>query len=270
METLTYFVPIDFSACSYNALHYTTMLARCSQGVIKLCHVIDLDEIPDSENPVVVSFAIDRLVKKAEDRMKSLREIISLDGVNVKADIVMGNVHTQLMNQIETIKPNVIVMGKEVGKITGARSLLKYITRNTSVPVLMVPESHNPRIPNRAVLASDMNPEREIEFAPFIDIVKKVSHELSILNIRSGYFNNAKDTLKWINNLNETYGINAKLLSRENKNGVKSIVDFVRTNKVDLLCTVRYNTSLYDKLFDRSFTNQLTSEVEVPVLVIKE
>ena len=270
MDIITYFVPVDFSPCSYNALHYTTMLARCSQSMIKLFHVIDLEDLPDSENPVVISFAVDRLVKKAEERMKSLREIISMDGIIVKSEIAMGNVPTQLMNQIETIKPNVIVMGKDAGKPIGARSLLKYITRNSNVPVLMVPESHNPRMPCRAGLASDMKRNKEVEFGPFFDIIKKVSHELSILNVKSSYFTNAKDALHWINDLNETYGVNAKLLSQENKVGAKNIVDFVNANKVDLLCTVRYDTSLYDKLFDRNFTNQLASEAEVPVLVLKK
>ena len=270
METFTYFVPVDFSACSYNALHYATMLSRCSQGRIKLCHVIDMEEVPDSENPVVISFALDRLLKKAQEKMKSLREIISLEGIIVKEEIVMGNVHVQLMKEIDELKPNVIVMGRNTDKKIGTQSLLKYITRNTSVPVLVVPQSHNPKIPNRAVLASDMDPSREVHFAPFFDIIKKVSHELSILNIKSSYFANAKDALSWINNLNETYGVNAKLLQQENKDGLKGIVDFIRTNKVDLLCTVKYNNGFFDHFFDRNISHQLTTQADVPVLVIKE
>lgn len=270
METLTYFVPVDFSACSYNALHYATMLARCSQGKIKLCHVIDLDEIPESDNPVVVSFAMDRLIKSAEKKMRSLREIISMEGIIVKEEIIIGNLRTQLLNQIDALKPNVIVIGRNVDKKVSTGSLLRYITQNTCVPVLVIPQSHNPKIPNRAVLASDLDPRREVQFTPFFDIIKKVTHELSILNIKSGYFSNANDALNWINNLNTTYGVNAKLLPQENKNGIKGIVDFIHTNKIDLLCTVKYNHSLYDKLFDRNIANQLTSQLEVPVLVIRE
>lgn len=270
METITYFVPVDFSACSYNALHYATMLARCAPGRIHLCHVVDLEEIPDSENPVVVSFAMERLITKAEEKMKSLREIISMTGILVKEQIVMGNVKTQLMKQIDSVQPNVIVMGRNVDKKVGVGSLLRYITRNTNVPVLVIPESHNPRMPDRAVLASDMDTSREVDFAPFFEIIRRVSNELSILNIRSGFFANAGDALKWLNKLNATYGMNAKLLEHEeNSSGVKGIVDFIRTHKIDLLCTVKSNKSIYDRLFDRSLANQLTSEVEVPVLVIR-
>ena len=269
-KTFTYFVPADFSACSYNALHYATMLARCSYGQIILSHVIDLDEVADSENAVVISFAIDRLVKKAEERIKSLREIISLKGIVVKQEILIGNVELQLTKQIDELKPDVIVMGRNTRHRLGAQSLLKYITRNTNVPVLVVPQSHNPKIPNRAVLASDLNPKKKIKFAPFFEIIKKISHQLYILDIKSGNFSNAQEALSWIKNLNETYGVDAKLLQQEDKNGLANIKNFVQTNEVDLICTVRYNSSMLDKFFGSSISNQLTNQLEVPVLVIKE
>jgi nucleotide-binding universal stress UspA family protein len=269
-KSFTYFVPVDFSPCSYNALHYATMLARCSYGQIMLSHVIDLEEVPDSENAVVISFAIDRLVKKAEERIKSLREIISLKGIVVKQEILIGNVELQLLKQIDELKPDVIVMGRNTEHRLGSQSLLKNITKNTNVPVLVVPVSHNPKIPNRAVLASDMDPKKKIKFAPFFEIIKKVSHELSILDIKSGYFSNAQEALTWIKNLNETYGVEAKLLQQEDKNGLANIKNYVQTNEVDLICTVRYNSSILDKLFGRSISNQLTNQLEVPVLVIKE
>jgi nucleotide-binding universal stress UspA family protein len=270
MENFIYFVPVDFSACSYNALHYATMLARCSQGKINLCHVIDLEEVEDSENPVVISFMIDRLFKKTQKRMKSLREIISLEGIIVKEEIVMGNVEVQLKKQIDELKPNVIVMGRNTERKLGTQSLLKHITRNTTAPVLVVPQTHNPKIPNRAVLASDMDPNRVVEYAPFFDIIKKVSHDLSILNIRSNYFANSKEALTWVGNLNLTYGVNAKLLQQENHEGFKGIADLIRTNQIDLLCTVKHNNGFFDKFFDRNISNQLTNQADVPVLVIKE
>lgn len=268
METFTYFVPVDFSACSYNALHYATMLARCSPGSVKLFHVIDLEEIPDSENPVVISFAIDRLVKEAKKKMKSLREIISLEGIHVKEEIVMGNVEVQLLKEIAELKPDIVVMGKNKDK-TFAHGMVKKITRNTNVPVLVVPQSHIPKIPSRAVLASTMDAQSQIQLAPFFDIIKKISHQLSILNVRSNYFRNAKDALNWIENLNATYGVNATLLPEENNDNLKEIKDYLRSNKVDLLCTVSPSNSFFEKFFPRNISDELTDQSDVPVLVIR-
>ena len=270
MKTFTYFVPVDFSPCSYNALHYTTMLARSSHGQIMLSHVVDLDEIPESDNPVVVNFAIDRLMKAAEERLSSLREIIFLKGIAVKQQVLIGNVQIQLMNQIAETRPDVIVMGKKSVNKPGAQSLLKYVTRNTNLPVLVVPQSHNPKVPNRAVLASDFDPKKEVKLAPFFEIIKKVSHELSILNIKSNYYSNAQEALNWIENLNKTYGVKAKLLTPEEDSGIAHLKKYVQANEVDLLCTVKYNNNIFDRLFGRSVPSHLTSQFEVPVLVIKE
>ncbi len=269
MKTFTYFVPIDFSACSFNALHYATMLARCSNGEIVLSHIIDLDQLPESDNPVVVNFAIDRLIKNAKEKLSSLSEIIFLKGILVKQQVAIGNVQLQLINQISTLKPDVIVMGRDSSNPNG-QSLLKYVTKSTNLPVLVVPQSHNPKVPNRAVLASDLDPKKQEKLAPFFEIIKKVSHELSILNIKSGYFSNAQEALNWIQNLNKTYGVNAKLLTPENNEGIADLKNYVKINDVDLLCTVRYNKSIFDKLFRRRLANPFTSQLEVPVLVIKD
>ena len=151
-----------------------------------------------------------------------------------------------------------------------AHSLLKYIAKNTSLPVLVVPKSHNPKVPNRAVLVSDLDPKKQVKLAPFFEIIRKVSHELSILNVKSNYFSNAKEALTWIQNLNTTYGLNAKLLMHEDTDKISDLKNYMEKNQVDLFCTVRYNKSIFDKIFGRRLPNQLTNQLEVPVLVIKE
>jgi nucleotide-binding universal stress UspA family protein len=270
MKTFTFLVPVDFSECSYNALQYATMLARRSNGEIFLFHVIDLEEMPDSENPVVINFAMERLIKKAQDRIRSLKELISLKQVVVKQQIAIGNVTVELTKQISEVKPDVIVMGRNADRKVTVHSLLKHITSGTNVPVLVVPQAHNPRIPNRAVLASDFNPKKDLKLAPLFDIIKKVTNELSVLDIKSNYFSNAQDALTWIKNLNETYGVDAKLLRQESRNGFLGIRDLLQVNEVDLICTVDHNRSFLDRLLGRNTSATLTNQLEVPVLVIKE
>jgi nucleotide-binding universal stress UspA family protein len=269
MKPFTFFVPINFSACSFNALHYATMLARCSNGQIILSHVIDLDQLPESENAVVVNFAIDRLTKAAEEKLRSLREIIFLKGIAVTQQVLIGNIQNQLMNQVSELKPDVIVMGRDSASID-KQNLLKHVTKNTNVPVLVVPQSHNPKIPNRAVLASDLDPKKQTDLAPFFEIIKKVSHELSILNIKSNYFTNAQEALSWVHNLNATYGVNAKLLTPEHTDKITDLKNYMEQNDVGLFCTIRYNKSILDKIFGRRLPNQLTNQLDVPVLVMKE
>jgi len=269
MKKLTYYVPVDFSECSLNALQYATMLARFAEGKVVLGHVIDLEEVPESENPVVVSWSLDRLSRKVQEKMKSLREIISLEGTAVEEEILVGNVRQSLLKQIEKVRPTVIVIGRNTERNPGKGSLLTFITKNTRIPVLVVPGSHNPKVPNKAVLATDMKSFDLREFEPFIDIIRKTSQQLSVLNIR-GNQSNVKSIKEWVDKLNTTYNIKAKVLQPEQYDAVESVVDYVNSNNVDLLCTINRNYSLLEKLFFPVPAHQLKTHVEVPVLLIRE
>jgi hypothetical protein len=270
MKTITYFVPVDFSECSYNALQYAIILARFSEAKVKLWHVIDLGKVPESDNPVVVSFALSRLTKKAEEKMKSLTEMISMEGVSGEGEIAIGNVRLELMKQIDGAKPHVIVFGKNVDGQPDTDSMLSYITQKTKVPVLVVPRSHNPKIPSRIVLATDIKPSKVAEFEPFFNVIKKISQGVSILNVNGHVSTIGQDAQQWLEKLNSTYGINAHFLDYENYDTAHGVADFIRTNNVDLLCTVKRNYSLFDKLFKRKVSNQLAAQADVPVLLLNE
>jgi len=270
MKKLTYFVPVDFSDCSFNALQYAIILARFSGGKVKIGHVIDIDQVTESENPVVVTWSLENLNRKADKKMNSLREMISLEGVEVDHDIVMGNVRVELMKQIDRVKPNVIVIGRDTDRQLRKDSLVSYFTRNTRIPVLVVPGSHNPTMPNRAVLATDMKPERVAEFEPFFNLLKNTSRELAILNITRKQTNGHSASQAWVEILKSAYGIDATILPQKNDTSSHGIMDFIRTNKVDLLCTIKRNKTFIDRFFDSNTTHQLEAHSEVPVLVINE
>lgn len=268
MKIVTYFVAVDFSECSYNALQYATMLARLSAGKIKLVHIIDLDDVAESDNPAVVSWSMDRLMNKANERMKSLREIIAGEGVRVEEEIAFGNIKHELRKRIEQTDPTVIVLGRNIENTPGSDSLVSYLTHNTKLPVLVVPRTHDPKVPMRAVLATDMKPDDGKALGPLFEIITKASSELSILNIKSKFSSNGKAATEWIESLNSRYGIEAKFLQHPNEDVVLGVVDFVRSNPVDLLCTVKRNRSFFEKYFYKSVSHELASQVEVPVLVI--
>ncbi len=179
----------------------------------------------------------------------------------------MGNVRLELMKQIEKVKPHIIVIGKNIDAPPRTYDLVTYITKHTRVPVLVVPGSHNPKIPNRAVLATDMKPDSVKEFAPVFEILGITSQEVSILNM-SGQKANGRNT-EWIEKIKTAYGIQVKILHFDNTNTFQ-IAEFIRMNKVDLVCTITRAPGFFQKLFQRTNTNQLPERVEVPVLVMSE
>lgn len=263
MKKPMYFVPVDFSECSYNALQYATMLARFAKGQVRLCHVISFDELPESDNPVSVSLALDRLEHRARQKMKSLKEIISMEGISAEDEIVIGNVRLELMKQIENLRPDVIVIGKQ-DDCSSRADIVTYITRSTRIPVVVVPGSHNPRVPNRAVLATDMK-AGVAEFAPVFEILKNTSNQVSVLNLSGRQIMNAQHN-KWVEKINATYGMQISVLNRGNSNG--HISEFIRTNKVDLVCIVNRTRGILQRLLWKRNSGMLPDKIEVPVLVV--
>ena len=266
METFTYFVPVDFTECCYDTLQYTASLARNSGGRVKLCHVVDLEEIPESDNPVVVSFAIDRYLKEAQKKMKSLREIILMAGISVEDEIVMGNIEIQLIKQIECIRPSVIVVGKDSNKELTSHRLLTYLTRNTTFPVLVVPQSINSKTSSKAILTLDMD-GRKAGFSLFSELTKRILSFFSVLEIRSLRFSIGKEGIDWTNTMRSNGCVNPNLLADSNNDRVTQWLDFIRDNKIDLVC-IREKHRIFNKFFNHNITKHLPRQVESPLLVI--
>lgn len=75
---------------------------------------------------------------------------------------------------------------------------------------------------------------------------------------------------EWIKVLEAKYGITAKLLQQRNENIVHGVMDFVKANPVDLLCTIRRNKNILVRTLGNSVSEELASQAEIPVLVICE
>ncbi|MCU0396879.1 MAG: universal stress protein [Cyclobacteriaceae bacterium] len=267
MKQLTYFVPVDFSNCSYNALHYAAMLARFSGGKIRISHVIDLEELAETENPVVLQWNLDQLNRKAEQKMSSIREIIALENIPVEDEIVMGNVRFQLMKQIENLKPDIIVLGSDHNEQPQAGSIISFISKQTTIPVLVVPGNHNPRLPNRAILATDMKPERIAELDSIMQLVNETSQEVAILPIKGRYSSNSDYAKEWVNKLNKEYGIQSRILFPGESADSLILTEIVRKNQVDLIFTIK-RKSLVARLLNGSTSTDWITQAGVPVLVI--
>lgn len=268
MKKLTYFVPVDFTDSSYNALQYAIMLAKFSEGQVKLCHVNNLDDIPDSDNQVVVSSSLARLERTAKSKMKSLCELVALGGITVEEKIIFGNVRLELVKQINMAKPTVIVVGRNSDRKPGHRSIVNYLNRNVSYPVLVVPGSHSPRIPTRTLLASDMKSGKVEELAPFFNIIKKDSQEIAVLNINGNGASGESDANLWIEKLNAAYSIAAKILPQQHKEDGHSIADIIRSGQIDLLCTTNRSKGFFSRLFGTRETHPFADYADVPVLVL--
>ena len=138
----TILVLIDFSDVTRQVLDQALAMAKAFGGGMVLLHVVpdeavlavDFAPLPTSPDPEVFN--------ARQRQLLALCESLSVQGVNVNAHQVQGELMTTLLRQIQEIHPDIIVMGSHghgalynllVGSVTAA------VLKHASQPVLVVP-----------------------------------------------------------------------------------------------------------------------------------
>jgi nucleotide-binding universal stress UspA family protein len=137
-------VPMDFSACSVNALRVAVGMAA-PEGDLTLLHVIDEEFV----NAAVIAGMgstediRDRLKRQAESNFDATLEGLDAGKVNMERMIVVGIPFVEILKIARDLDLPMIVMGIR-GQSMPAEELLfgstaEKVLRGTRVPVLCVP-----------------------------------------------------------------------------------------------------------------------------------
>jgi nucleotide-binding universal stress UspA family protein len=137
-------VPMDFSACSVNALRVAVGMAA-PEGDLTLLHVVDEEFI---QGAVAAGMGTtedirNRLKEQAEINFSSVLEGMETGQVTVERMIVVGLPFVEILKIARDLDLPMIVMGIR-GQSTPAEELLfgstaEKVLRGTRVPVLCVP-----------------------------------------------------------------------------------------------------------------------------------
>lgn len=137
-------VPMDFSACSVNALKVAIGMAA-PEGDLTLLHVVDEEFIQGVVAAGMGSTedTINRLKEQAEAGFTSVLEGVDAGQVSIEKMIVVGLPFVEILKIARDLDLPMIVMGIK-GQSTPAEELLfgstaEKVLRGTRVPVLCVP-----------------------------------------------------------------------------------------------------------------------------------
>jgi nucleotide-binding universal stress UspA family protein len=137
-------VPIDFSACSINALRVAIGMAS-PEGDLTLLHVIDQHFVDDAVAAGLGSSEDirTRLRDQAESNFTSTLESVGTGKVNVEKMIVIGLPFVEILKIARDLDLPMIVIGIR-GRTTPPEEMLfgstaEKVLRGTRVPVLCVP-----------------------------------------------------------------------------------------------------------------------------------
>lgn len=144
LHTSDLLVPVDFSACSVNALRAAIGIAA-PDGDVTLLHVVDERFIDDAVAASMGSTdeITARLRARAESDFAAVREGLELGEVHLEQMVVVGTPFVEILKIARDLQLPMIVMGVR-GRSTPAEELLfgstaEKVVRGSRVPVLCIP-----------------------------------------------------------------------------------------------------------------------------------
>ena len=267
MNNLTYFVPVDFSDCSYRAVQYATLLAKMFGGRIELFHVTDTKEIMQYDSPMSTIRTMDDLTRKAVNKMRSLCEMISETWqIPVHYSLTIGDTNELMLSEIQRKYPDVIVFGK--GK--KGNSLLKKILTHIHIPVFVIPPGTEIKEPSSIILTTDLQPVNSEAMKLLANLARRSPQGLSLLDIQEEDSLDGKEKKEWVEDISKQFDVSANFLAVQDKQSPDGILDRIRSTCTDLLCIVKREENDRTEIPAKDITVQLALKAEVATLVITD
>jgi nucleotide-binding universal stress UspA family protein len=265
----TIIVPTDFSSAAANAITYAAGLAQQINASVLLLHVYQLP-VPMTEYPVLM-VTHDDLKKATDDGLqKAVDEARKAHaGVQFEAESRLGDIATEVEEVCRERKPFALIVGTK--DLSGFERFLfgdttASLVRNSSFPVIAVPEGTRADRPKNIVLASDLLHIDEMPTEKITAMAKELNACLHVVHVESRHDDEvgSPDTL-----LQKLSGVDASFHAVKEDDVSEGLKHYVEQNNIDLVLVLPHKHNLYERLFFKGHTQGILHAVPVPVMCLK-
>ena len=270
----TILVATDFSEAARSALLYATALAKDLNARIVLFSAYQMVPGPIADSMTIVSPAeMKELTQRQLDT-----EILAIDISNTlsiktcyeESMPVDGILQAAKEEQAELIVVGMKSSNKALRKIIG--STVTSLARETTTPLVVVPEGAKYAQLLTIALASDLAPETDTQTIEALrQIGARFQSKLFIVRVIKDKSQQVYEILnrparlsKVIRSLDPAYEY------PENKNIPGALDEFINTHHVDMLAMVPHKHSLLERWFVKSTTRSMIFKTHIPLLILPE
>ncbi|MDR6764730.1 nucleotide-binding universal stress UspA family protein [Flavobacterium sp. 2755] len=271
-------VPTDFSEAATNAFVHALEFAKVVKAELILLHtfeipVYDSQFFPENYASIYSSIELAKF-EMFKDEIPKLRAIAAernLDNIVIKHRLMDGDLVYNLKNAVEEDEIDFVIMGT-----TGVSDWTKFFTgSNTNsvisevkVPVLCVPIDAKFKKIKTIGFTTRYREKDKVELRKVLKIAKKTDAKVKSLYVRSSSTDVSDMTIKeW---QTEFANENVEFLVLPSDEVKETILDFVLFKDIDILTTITHKRSFFESIFDSSFSQKITKEVSIPVLIMHE
>ncbi|MBP8067422.1 MAG: universal stress protein [Pedobacter sp.] len=280
MKTLL--IPIDYSPCAQNAVHYGIEIAKMINAKIHLCHAIPIPEF--TPEPGMVAWPLKDYKTTKDEAYENLRSYIKelKEGIDFNLEITFSTELTpikQLVSElISKLKPDLMLLGMSgMGNVERffLGSTSRDLIENTSVPVLLLPK-HSKYIPLKKIaFATDLSKSDINSIHALARLFSVYSPEILLTHV-SGHSEDMRNPNSLSNVfLSEvTSKINySKIYFRHiiEEHVDEGLVWLTAHAQINMLCMIhRQKHNLFSDLLKGSHTKKIAKMIEIPLLVMPE
>ncbi|MEK6451058.1 MULTISPECIES: universal stress protein [Myroides] len=270
--------PTDFSETANNALIYALRMAENQNATLFVLHAYEMPVISATANPVMVQDVYKTIelsnFENFKDQVPQIRDIAkkhNLDHVPMHFILEEGFLNTILKKRVKEEDIDLVVMGTN-GNSGLDKKLLGSNTANAigtlDVPVLSIPHDAIFDGINSIAFTTLFTAQDKVTLEKILKIAKGFDATVKCVHVAT-----AKDRVEasiiesWKANYKDE---NIKFYIVDSNDVEKSVFEFLDTENIDLLVSVKRNRSFFEKLFTSSMTKKLSYHNYVPVLAFHE
>ncbi|SHH80550.1 universal stress protein [Flavobacterium johnsoniae] len=270
--------PTDFSEAATNAFVHALEFAKIVKAELVLLHtfeipVYDSQFFPENYASIYSSIELAKF-EMFKDEIPKLRAIAAerkLDDIVIKHRLMDGDLIYNLRNAVEEDQIDFVIMGT-----TGVSDWTKFFTgSNTNsvisevkVPVLCVPVDAKFKKIKTIGFTTRYREKDKAELKKVLKIAKKTDAKVKSLYVKTSSTDVSDVTIKeWER---EFANDNVEFLVLPSDEVKETILDFILYKDIDILTTITHKRSFFEGIFDSSFSQKITKEVSIPVLIMHE
>lgn len=270
-------VPIDFSACSKNALKIAIGIAKKLDAKIHMVNAVHVQHpSPDFIGGNLIDSILIDYENQVQESFKELEsEIIELKEVPHEADRFISYLTDAIYTESQQKDIDLIIMGTrghhdKIEHMIGTRAT--DIIASSKVPVLVIPEEIHTFEPRTIGFAMDLSGIKNIEKLKLIELFAALfSAQILIFSIVNDPDQlTAKDQkcLKEITERFQGHECSARTVHADSI--IEGIRQFAVSHDLDLLAMIPKKHSFFEKLFRKSITKNVAVDMEIPLLSFHE
>ena len=275
IKTNKILIPIDFSDTSLEAIKHACLILKYNAGEIILLHVHKKRDVLDfisPEHEANDSLVTNFVSKKLEDLAEKIRVE---EGLRVSTIISSGNITTEVMNEVERNKIDLIIMGtrgrdSDNNKFMGSNAY-RVITKS-KIPVIAVHSCYTKPSYQNILIPIDTSEHTRQKVDSAIYLTKKLNAQLSVIGLigkgEETYAYKMEVIMGQIQKLAKEKNISCVTEIQTSVNRAMTTLTYSEKANADLIIIMTDQHAEFSSIILGTYAHQLINESKVPVLCI--